>query len=90
MHTTMKGNAKVIRTTVSDPDMRLECLKDKTSGETILAIMTPDKMNPTFRHFQADWRPHVNQRKSYSLVTHSVFIKNAEKVVETVKKCTRG
>ena len=85
MHTTMKGNAKVLRTTVTDPDMRLECLKEKTLGETILAIMTPDKTNPIFRHFQEDWRRHVSQRKSYFLVTHSFFLNDAEKAVATLK-----
>ena len=85
MYTTMKGNAKVLRTTISDPDMNLECLKGKTLGEAILSIMTPDKTNPIFRHFQEDWNPHVSQRKSYSLVTHSVFLKDAENAVATLK-----
>ena len=85
MHTTMKGNAKVLRMTVKDPDVRLKCLKEKTLGEAILAIMTPDKTNQIFRHFQEDWRPHVNQRKSYSLVTHSVFLNDTEKAVAMLK-----
>ena len=51
MHTTMEGNAKVLRTTIKDPDMQLDYLKEKTLGEAILAIMTPDKTNPIFRHF---------------------------------------
>ena len=47
--------------------------------------MTPDKTNPIFRHFQEDWRLHVNQRKSYSVVTHSVFLNDAEKAMATLK-----
>ena len=36
LHTTKKGNAKVLRMTIKDPAMKLECRKGKTLGEAIL------------------------------------------------------
>ena len=47
--------------------------------------MTPDKTNPIFRHFQEDWWPHLHQQKSYSLVTHSVFLSDTEEAVAMLK-----
>ena len=39
-HTMMKANRITFKTDIKDPNMKLGCLKGKTLGETILAIMT--------------------------------------------------
>ena len=84
MHTTMKGNASVVPTEIKDPNMKLECLGDKSIGETILEIMMPDRKDPVFRHFQKDWHPDI-ERRNYSLVYHSAFKKEAEQCAITLK-----
>lgn len=84
MHTTMKGNQVIFPTAIKDPDMTLECLEGKTVGEAVLQIMTKDKKNPLFRHFKKDWHRDIAE-KSFSLVAHSVFEKEARQCAYTLK-----
>ena len=60
MHTVLKGNQVTFETGVKDPGMKLDCLKEKTIGNVILEIMTPDKKNPLFQHFKHDWYHDIN------------------------------
>ena len=83
MHTTMKGNQVTFETNIKDPDMTLECLKGQTVGEAVLGIMTPDNKNPLFRHFKHDWYRDIN-KKTYSLVAHKVFEKQANQCAMTL------
>ena len=83
-HTMMKANGITFETDIKDPNMKLQCLKGKTFGETILGIMTEDKKNPVFRHFQKDWTFDLHENR-YSLVSHTAFEKDAKQCMETLK-----
>ena len=84
MHTSMKGNQVTLPNLIKDPDMTMDCLEGKMVGEAILQIMTKDKKNPLFRHFKKDWHRDIDE-KSFSLVAHSVFEKEARQCAYTLK-----
>ena len=84
MHTIMKRNLVSYDLDITDPDMELECLEGKTIGEAILQIMTTDKKNPVFRHFQHKWHPDPMVQE-YKIVAHKVFKKEADSCMETLK-----
>ena len=83
MHTVMKGHQVTFDTTITDPDMELECLKGQTVGEAILNIMTLDNKNPLFRHFKQDWYRDIT-RRTFSLVAHKAFEKEANQCALTL------
>ena len=84
VHTMMKGGAITFKTDIKDPNMEMDCLKGKSLGEAILGIMTKDKKNPVFRHFQKDWTIDIHDNR-YSLVSHTAFEKDAAHCIETLK-----
>ena len=63
--------------------MTLECLQGQTIGEAVLGIMTLDNKNPLFRHFKQDWYRDIT-RKTYSLVAHKAFEKQASQCALTL------
>ena len=66
-HTMMKGGSITFTLDIKDPNMKLSCLKGKSLGETILGIMTKDKKNPVFRHFQKAWTFDIHKKKLFDI-----------------------